>query len=275
LSPATSTSWSPSSSHDSEPRRAAGQDGAVPIHHETSGSGPVVLLTHGFGASSHMFAKTVADLAADHTAVVWDQLGHGRSDSPSDPAAYSVAASLDAMLAILDAVGADRAVLLGHSLGGYLSLELAIAHPERTAGLVLVDTGPGYRSDRGRAEWNAMAERYARDLDERGLDGLPGSDELAAGVHRSAAGLARSARGVLKQADGHVIDALPTVAVPTLVVVGERDDAFLAGSRYMADKIPGATLAVIDGAGHAPPVSHPDAFNDTLRAFLAGLGDRA
>jgi pimeloyl-ACP methyl ester carboxylesterase len=116
-----------------------------------------------------------------------------------------------------------------------------------------------------------MAEGYACDLDERGLDGLPGSDELAAGVHRSAAGLALSARGVLKQADGHVMEALPTIAAPTLVVVGERDDAFLAGSRYMADKIPGAVLAVIDGAGHAPPVSHPDAFNATLRAFLTGL----
>ena len=65
------------------------------------------------------------------------------------------------MLAILDDVGAERAVVLGHSLGGYLSLELAIAHPERTAALVLVDTGPGYRNDAARDGWNEMAERYA------------------------------------------------------------------------------------------------------------------
>ena len=103
----------------------------------------MVLLTHGFGASSHMFAGTVADLSTDHTVVVWDMRGHGRSDSPGDPAAYSVRTSLDAMLAILDDVGAERAVLVGHSLGGYLSLELAITHPERVAALVLVDTGPG------------------------------------------------------------------------------------------------------------------------------------
>ena len=142
--------------------------------------------------------------------------------------------------------------MLGHSLGGYLSLEMAIAHPERTAALVLVDTGPGFRNDAARDGWNEMAEGYARDLDERGLGGLPGSDELSASVHRSAAGLALAARGVLRQSDGHVLEALPSIDVPTLVVVGERDKPFLNGSRYMADKIPGATLAVIDGAGPRP-----------------------
>ncbi len=241
------------------------------IHHEVTGSGPVVLLTHGFAATSHMFAGTVADLSTDHTVVVWDMRGHGRSDSPGDPAAYSVRTSLDAMLAILDDVGAERAVLVGHSLGGYLSLELAITHPERVAALVLVDTGPGFRSERGREEWNAMAERYAQDLAERGLDGLPGSEELTARVHDSAEGLALAARGVLRQSDGHVLEALPTIGVPTLVVVGERDEPFLNGSRYMAGKIPGAQLAVIDAAGHAPPVTHPDAFNAVLRSFLTGL----
>ncbi len=244
------------------------------IFHEATGQGPAVLLTHGFAASSQMFAATVADLSADHTAIVWDQLGHARSDSPDDPAAYSVAASLEAMVDVLDAVGVDDAVLLGHSLGGYLSLELALAHPERTRGLVLVDTGPGYRSDRGRDQWNEMAEGYAVALDDDGLAGLgrvSGSAEVDSGVHRGAAGLARSARGVLKQADGHVIDGLSSIACPSLVIVGERDRPFLAGSEYMAAKIPGARLAVIAGAGHAPPVTHPAAFLAELREFLGQL----
>jgi pimeloyl-ACP methyl ester carboxylesterase len=242
----------------------------VTIHHEATGSGPVVLFTHGFASSSHRWAATVADLAADHTTVVWDMLGHGRSDSPDDPAAYSVPTSLEAMLAIVDATGGGPATVVGHSLGGYLSLELAIAHPDRVAALVLVDTGPGYRSDRGREQWNEMAEGYARELDERGLDGLPGGDELTAAVHRDAAGLARSARGVLRQSDGHVMEALPTIAAPTLVVVGEHDTPFRAGSEYMAAKILRASLTVIDGAGHAPPLSHPAAFVAALRSFLTG-----
>ena len=251
-----------------------GAVGAVGIFHEATGQGPAVLLTHGFAASSQMFAATVADLSADHTAIVWDQLGHARSDSPEDPAAYSVAASLEAMLGVLDEVGVDTAVLLGHSLGGYLSLELALARPERVRGLVLVDTGPGYRSDGGRQQWNEMAEGYARVLDDDGLAGLgrmSGSAEVDSGLHRSAAGLARSARGVLTQADGHVIDGLPSIACPTLVIVGERDRPFLAGSEYMAAKIPGARLAIIDGAGHAPPVTHPAEFLAELREFLGQL----
>jgi pimeloyl-ACP methyl ester carboxylesterase len=233
-----------------------------------------VLLTHGFAASSQMFAATVADLSADHTVIVWDQLGHARSDSPEDPAAYSVAASLEAMLGVLDAVGVDSAVLLGHSLGGYLSLELALAQPQRVRGLVLVDTGPGYRSDGGRRQWNEMAEGYARVLDDDGLAGLgrmSGSAEVDSGLHRSADGLARSARGVLTQADGHVIDGLPSITCPTLVIVGERDRPFLAGSEYLAAKIPGARLAVIADAGHAPPVTHPAAFLAELREFLGQL----
>lgn len=242
--------------------------------HETTGNGPAVLLTHGFAASSQMWAATVAALETDHRAIVWDQLGHARSDAPDDPAVYSVAASLDAMVGILDVEQVDDAVLVGHSLGGYLSLELALTHPDRVRALVLVDTGPGYRSERGRDQWNEMAEGFARTLDEDGLAGLArisGSAEVDSGLHRSAAGLAHSARGVLKQTDGHVMEGLASIAAPTLVVVGERDRPFLAGSQYMADKISGARLAVIDGAGHAPPVTHPDEFNRELRSFLAEL----
>jgi len=244
------------------------------IFFESLGHGPAVLLTHGFAASSHMFAATAAELSKDHMAIVWDQLGHGGSDSPEDPTAYSVASSLDVMVGVLDEVGAKDAVLIGHSLGGYLSLELALRDPARVRGLVLVDTGPGYRSDRGREQWNEMTERYAAALDRDGLAGLArisGSDEVDSDVHRDAAGLARSARGVLRQSDGHVMEGLATIAVPTLVVVGARDEPFLGGSRYMAEKIPGARLAVIDGAGHAPPVTHPEAFHHELREFLGHL----
>ncbi len=242
------------------------------IHREITGRGPVVLLTHGFGASSHMFADTAAALAEDHTVVTWDMRGHGRSDSDDDPSEYSVAASLSDMASLLDEAGADRAVLLGHSLGGYLSLEYALAHPAQVAALVLVDTGPGFRSDRSRAAWNEMTEQYAVALEQRGLAGLPGSEELLqSSVHRSVTGLIHTARGTLRQNDGHVLEGLPTIEAPTLVVVGSRDEQFLAGSSYMADKIPQARLVVIDGAGHAPTVTHPEAFNAELRAFLAEL----
>ena len=113
-----------------------------------------------------------------------------------------------------------------------------------------------------------MTARYAADLDERGLDGLPGSDELRRSVHRSAVGLAHTARSTLRQDDGHVIERLPTIAAPALVVVGSHDEPFLAGSEYMAAKLPQAELVVIEGSGHTPTVTHPDEFNAALLDFL-------
>ena len=167
--------------------------GRVHIHHEVTGSGPAVLLTHGFGRRRTCSPAPSPTCPPTTPSSSGTCAGTGAATRrPIRPPTRWPRRST-AMLAILDDVGVERAVLLGHSLGGYLSLELAIAHPERTAALVLVDTGPGYRNDAGRAGWNEMAERYARDLDERGLDGLPGSDELTAGVHRSAAGLALAA----------------------------------------------------------------------------------
>ena len=76
---------------------------------------------------------------------------------------------------------------------------------------------------------------------------------------------------MLTQHDSHVIDGLPTISAPTLVVVGADDAPFVKGSDYMAGKIPHAELVVIDGCGHAPPITHPEPFNTALGAYLGGL----
>ena len=153
------------------------------IHAEVTGEGPVVVLTHGFAATSQMYAATVPALATDHTVIALDLPGHGRSEVSADPADYSVASFVDAILDAVDGTGAERAVFVGHSLGGYLSLELALSHPDRVRGLVLYDTGPGYRNDEARDGWNRMATKYAEQLEAEGLGGLPGGEELAASAH--------------------------------------------------------------------------------------------
>jgi pimeloyl-ACP methyl ester carboxylesterase len=244
----------------------------VGIFYEATGSGPTVLLTHGFAATSAMWRGQVAALAeAGYRAVAWDQRGHGQSAAPDDPRAYSEAAAVADMAAVLDACGADRAAVVGHSLGGYLSLAFHLAHPARVAALALCNTGPGYKRDDARAEWNALAERMARAYERRGLSAGTGSPEVTAARHRSATGLALTARGVLAQRDARVISSLPRVGVPTLVVVGADDAPYLAGSNYMAGKIPGARLEVVDGAGHATNLDQPETFNRLLLEFLAGV----
>jgi pimeloyl-ACP methyl ester carboxylesterase len=245
--------------------------GGVAIHYDVTGTGRALLLSHGFGASSHMFGPNRAALGRDHTVITWDQRGHGASGAPADPAAYSVELAIDDMAALLDAVGADRAVVGGHSLGGYLSLAFYMARPERVEALILIDTGPGFRNPEARADWNRMAESYAADLERRGLAALGSSGELAADVHQSATGLVNAARRVLPQRDAAVLESLPTIGVPVLVLVGADDERFLAGAGYMAAKIPDATLAVVAGAGHAPNVTHAAEFDAHVLTFLDRL----
>jgi pimeloyl-ACP methyl ester carboxylesterase len=246
----------------------------VRIHYEEhgAGAGTPMLLSHGFCATGRMFASTVTALAAGRRCFTWDLRGHGRSDYPDDADRYSVAHSVGDMLAILDAAGAERAVLLGHSLGGYLSLELQRLHPERVAALVLVGTGPGFRNDDARAGWNEMCEAFAATFEKKGLDGLPfRSEEVEPDAHRDADGLIRAARHLLTQHDGRVLEHLPDITVPTLIVVGEKDRQFLAGCSYMAAKIRGARHVVIDGAGHAPMLTHPQPFLTAATAFLEDI----
>ena len=230
-----------------------------------------IVFTHGFSASGHMFAATAARLAGDRRVITWDMRGHGRSDYPDAAAEYSADLAVTDMVALLDAVGVERAVVAGHSLGGFLSLRLVAAHPDRVAALVLIDTGPGYRNPQTRAGWNEMAEGFASGFEAHGLAALGGSEEVRADVHRDASGLVLAARGMLTQHDDLVIESLPRIAVPTLVIVGEHDAPFVDGSRYMAAKIPGARLVVIPGAAHAPNIEQPEAFDAALTEFLDAL----
>ena len=158
-------------------------------------------------------------------------------------------------------------MLGGHSLGGYLSLAFRLAHPERVAGLVLIDTGPGYKQDAGREKWNAMAERYAVGFETRGLDALAASPEVNAGPH-DPKGLALAARGILVQSDASIMASLGEISVPTLVLVGRDDSPFLAAAEIMAAKIPGAVAVTIDGAGHAPNLDRPAEFDAAVTEFL-------
>jgi pimeloyl-ACP methyl ester carboxylesterase len=230
-----------------------------------------ILLSHGYSATSEMWRRNLDALGQTRQVIVWDMRGHGRSEAPDAPDRYSAALSVEDMQGILDAVGADTAVIGGLSLGGYLSLAFHLAHPERAAALMLFDTGPGFKSAEAREQWNASALSTAAGYEARGLDAMPGRAETVRSEHRSAGGLALAARGMLTQADAQVIESLPNIKVPTLVVVGADDRPFLNATDYMVAKIPGATKVVIDGAGHAANIDQPAAFNQAVIDFLERL----
>jgi pimeloyl-ACP methyl ester carboxylesterase len=244
----------------------------VGIYYEVHGDGPPLLLTHGYSSTSAMWHGQVEALARDHQLILWDMRGHGQSDYPDDPKAYSEALTVGDMAAILDTVGASSAIIGGLSLGGYMSLAFYRAHPNRTRSLLIIDTGPGFKKDDARETWNARALATADKLDQEGLAMLKSATrERATASHRNAKGLALAARGMLTQRDAAVMELLPNIKVPSLIVVGADDTPFLAASDYMAAKIPGAQKVVIPAAGHAVNIDQPKAFVDAVVPFLKNL----
>ena len=243
----------------------------VKVYYEVHGDGPAMLLTHGYSASARMWEGQVQHFKDRYKVIVWDMRGHGRSDSPEDQALYTEEATVEDMAALLRACGADRGIIGGLSLGGYMSMAFNVAHPEMVSALMLFDTGPGYRNPQGREAWNETAYNRAKAFEERGLEALGGGAEVGVSAHTSAAGLAKAARGMLAQFDSRVIESLEGIKAPTLVLVGANDRAFLNATDYMAAKIPGATRVVIPDAGHAANIDQPEAFNRAVDEFLAKL----
>jgi pimeloyl-ACP methyl ester carboxylesterase len=248
----------------------------VELYYEVHGSGPVLLLTHGYSSTSSMWQGQIEALSRDHKLVLWDMRGHGQSDYPADPSAYSEALTVADMAALLNEVGAENAVVGGLSLGGYMSLAFYRAHPDRVRALLIIDTGPGFKKDDAREAWNKRAHDTADRFEREGLGVLKsGSPERSNVKHRDALGLARAARGMLTQRDAGVIELLPDIKVPSLIVVGADDTPFLAASDYMAAKIPDAKKVVIPAAGHAVNIDQPQAFIDAVLPFLNDLAHGA
>jgi pimeloyl-ACP methyl ester carboxylesterase len=243
----------------------------ITINYEEHGNaaGAPILLTHAYAATLQMWEPQFEALS-DYRVIAWDMRGHGGTDSPPRQEDYTEKLTVEDMAALLRHLDVERAVVGGLSLGGYITLEFQLAHPEMVRALILCNTGPGYRKDDARAGWNDFSIGYAQRFEEKGLEGFGRGIEIDATkqYQRSAQGLAFAGRGILTQRDAGVIEHLGEIDVPALVVLGADDQRYRAGCEYMAAKIPGARLAVIENAGHAVNLYQPAAFNEAVLAFL-------
>jgi len=252
--------------------------GEVQLYYEVHGTGMPVLLTHGYSSTSAMWQGQIeAFTGKGFMLIIWDMRGHGKTSYPKDQTQYSEAQTVADMAALLDETcGAGSAAIVGGlSLGGYMSLAFYRVHPQRVQVLLIIDTGPGFKNDRAREAWNKTAYETCSRLSQHGLSVLQkASPERSQVTHRDANGLALAARGMLAQYNAAVIESLPSIHVPALIVVGGDDKPFLAASAYMAKRIPGATKIEIPNAGHAVNIDQPKAFNEAVIGFLAGLTGR-
>jgi pimeloyl-ACP methyl ester carboxylesterase len=243
----------------------------VDIHYDSQGDGPALLLTHGFCASSTMWQDNVTSLIkAGWRVITWDMRGHGRTGSPDDVARYSAELTVADMKALLDAADVDQAVIGGMSLGGYMSMAFHLAHTDRVRALMLIDTGPGFKNDAAREKWNDFARNRGDELEAKGDTALSSSSETRI-QKQNWRGLRNAAHGMLTQQSADVISSLPGIKVPTLVIVGDRDEPYLVASEYMATRIPKGRKVVITDAGHAANMDQPEQFNAAALNFLNTL----
>jgi pimeloyl-ACP methyl ester carboxylesterase len=250
------------------------------LHYEEAGSGaPAILFSHGLFMDHTMFAPQLDAFSGEHRCVAWNERGHGATESTPD--AFTYWDSADDAVALLDHLGIERAVFAGMSQGGFLSLRAALAHPERVQALILIDTQAGVEDPEKLAGYDQLLQAWT------GPDGLPQEiADIVAGLILGAPDhhaewqakwramdheRVRQVYATLVGRDD-ITDRLGEIAVPALVVHGSADAAIgVEDAQRMADGLPDAELVLIEGAGHAANLTHPDAVNPHIARFLAGL----
>ena len=259
--------------------RARVSVGDLSIAYRSEGDGPPLVLLHGFLCDSRVWRRQLDSLSEEFRVVAWDAPGAGWSSDP--PETFSLADWARALAGFLDAIGIERAHVLGLSWGGTLAQELYRLFPARVDRLILSDTYAGWKgslSEEVAEQRRARCDRDAgRPPEEVVREWVPveffadASSELAAEMAAVVADFHplgfRLMAGSLADTDSTAV--LPTIAVPTLLLWGDGDvrSPLSVAERFHA-AIPGSELDVIPGAGHVSNMERPDEFNDRVRRFL-------
>ena len=264
-------------------------DDGVGLEVLVRGTGPALVLMHGHGGAKEDFFDQIDDLARDHCVVTFDLRGHGESDGPEDESWYSLDRFAADIENVVDHLELPTVRLLGHSMGGMVARRFVIAHPERVAALILMNTSPGpppnldagiidlgvqIAYEQGMDELKRVMDAFSplgTPAYERTLIDRPGYREFgdAKWANVSRAMYTETMVEIRDQPDQ--LAELAQVRCPTLVMVGIEDERFLGVSETMAAAIPGAQLVVIPGAGHSPQFENGQAWLETLGGFLAGV----
>ena len=250
---------------------------------DSGGGGTAVVLSHGYLMDGSMFDAQVAALAPEYRVITWDERGHGGTTVPGP---FSYWDSARDVLALLDQLGIEEAVLGGMSQGGFLSLRAAMLAPRRVRGLILIDSQAGTEAEDSRPGYEQLHQMW--------LDQGPGPvQEIVAAIilgpgqwdgwyAKWADQYARLSPADLDQLTwafrclmdrDDITGRLAEIGCPALIIHGGADAAIpLARAEELRDGLAGpTTFALIDGAPHASNVTDPDAVNAEIVTFLRGL----
>ncbi len=249
----------------------------LPYLEQGDPAGPTLVLLHAWTESKHAFSRLMPLLPAGIRLLAMDQRGHRDADKPAT--GYALANYSEDVLAFLDALGVEAAVLLGSSSGGYVAQQVAVDYPERVRALVLVGAPVDLR---GRApffdEVDALTNPISRDWVRASLDWFEFAVPVPpAYLEDRVEDAIRTPAHAWKLALHGLADAEPptqgrAISVPTLIIHGGRDELLPEDTgRRLADAIPGSRLLVYPDAAHLVLWEHPERLARDVTEFIAGL----
>jgi pimeloyl-ACP methyl ester carboxylesterase len=257
---------------------------AVNIYFESHGDGFPLILSYGLGGNTGMWAEQIEAFSKYYRFIIWDPRGHGQSDSPLHRDQYGMKISADDLEGLLNHLGIEKAHIGGLSMGGGIATRFALEHPERIAGLLIIDSASasGLPMKEAMRKMRLKTIELVETLDmgtvaEYVIKSNPNlrtqaeaSPEARQRLRQmfldlNPIGYANTIRALIEETFS--LDRLSAIKSPTLVLVGEEDPAIEA-ARLIHNHISGSKLTIISGAGHLSNLDCPTEFNKTVLEFL-------
>ncbi len=263
-------------------------DDGVQLYYEEHGEGTPLLFVHEFAGDHRSWDAQVRHFSRRYRCVVYGARGYPPSAVPNDPEAYSQLRAVGDAVAVLDAVGADTAHVIGNSMGGFTTLHLGLRHPERVTALVVGGCGYGAHPDKepnfreeseaiavafetegsaGVAEWYGVGPARVQ---YQGKDPRGHAEHVQVLAEHDALGAALTMRGVQKSRPSlyGLRAELSGLDVPVLIVAGDEDDGVLETDLMLKRTLPRCGLAVLPRSGHVTNLEEPALFNQLVEQFF-------
>ena len=251
----------------------------VKLHYSEAGQGTPVVLLHGFPLSGAIWHEQQQQLSEQYRVIVPDLRGHGRSPAPRG--VYEMDLLARDVLTLLDELQIKQAIIMGHSMGGYVTLAAWKRAPERFRALGLIASQAGADTEEGRQNRHKLVEKVVANgvqvvaeamLPKLFAANLPAEAPIIEPVRQlilntPLAGIVGSLQGMAARPDSSAL--LPNINIPVLILAGDQDQIIPPDkAKATAAAMKTATLRIVENAGHMPMLEQPQATMTAIRTFL-------